>query len=151
MRRYLDHLGRLACFCAILFGILLYVDYRVARATVMEGLAGFGTRMVPYLDDHRTTEGPRTFRLNGIELHMAVGHSAHPPRFVRDWYLDRYAPKGPQMEAFRASLKKQGMLDKTIPNANQLVTGDDENGTVSSIDVGEVASKEELLARVKRV
>jgi hypothetical protein len=151
MRRYLDHLGRLACFCAISFGILLYVDYRVARATVMEGLAGFGTRMVPYLDDHRTTEGPRTFRLNGIELHMAVGHSAHPPRFVRDWYLDRYAPKGPQMEAFRASLKKQGMLDKTIPNANQLVTGDDENGTVSSIDVGEVASKEELLARVKRV
>jgi len=151
MRKYARHFLRLACFGAISFAVLLYVDYRVARATVMEGLAGFGTRMVPYLDDHRTTEGPRTFRLNGIELHMAVGHSPHPPRFVRDWYLDKYAPKGPQMEAFRESLKKQGMLDRTIPNANQVVTGDDNSGTVASIDLGGPTSKEQILERIKRV
>jgi hypothetical protein len=151
MRRYWKHVLRLACFGLVCFAALVYIDYRVARATVREGLLSFGRRMAPYVDDGSSTETPRTFRFNGIDMHLAVGHTSHPPKFVRDWYLNKYAPQGKEMEAFRDELQRKGMLGPHIPHANQITTGDDNNGTIAAIDFGGPITKSGILDRLKQV
>ena len=94
MLRYAKPMLRTAAFLAVCGAVLAYIDYRSARASVMEHLLGIGTRMAPYLDDARNTEGPRSVRINGIKLNVAAGHTSQPPSFVKKWYLQRYAAQG---------------------------------------------------------
>jgi hypothetical protein len=46
-RRYIRPVLRLTAFVAVVALVLLYVDYRVAKASVMERLLGIGQRMAP--------------------------------------------------------------------------------------------------------
>src|SRR5437867_1330512 len=101
---------RLTVFVAALGAVLLYLDYRAARASVVDHLLGIGTRMAPYLDDARSTEAPRQVRINGVPLLVAAGHTPHPPSFVKKWYTDRYAAKGDGLDQIAADLRKKGAL-----------------------------------------
>lgn len=128
---------RLAAFLAVSAGVLLYVDYREARATVMERLLGIGTRMAPYLDDGRGTEAPRQVRINGVRMFVAAGHTDQPPQFVRKWYQDRYAAKGDAFDEWTRRLRAQGALPPDAPGLNQMAFGNDHKGGVAALDFGQ--------------
>jgi hypothetical protein len=147
-RRYIAPLLRLTALFGVLGAILLYLDYRSARASVVERLLGIGKRMAPYLDDARGTEGPRELHLNGLTLYVAAGHSAHPPALVRRWYADRYAGKGSAMELITDELKRQKVLPPTATGLTQASFGDDAQGGIAALDVGSVGSLRELAARL---
>jgi len=127
---------RLTGFLLASMALLLYLDYRAARASVMDRLLGIGQRMAPYLDDGRYTEAPRQVRINGVKLHVAAGHTDHPPSFVRKWYSDRYAAKGDGLDALAQDLKKRGALPPDAPNLNQLAFGNDNQGGLAALDFG---------------
>jgi len=67
-RKYVKPIARLTVFIGVLFAVLLYVDYRVAKASVMEKLLGIGQRMAPFMDDLHGTERPREVHMNGVRL-----------------------------------------------------------------------------------
>lgn len=148
--KYLAATARLGVYVLTCLGILLYVDYRVARATVMERLVGIGYRMAPYLDDHRTTEAPRKVRINGVELYTAVGTSNHPPAFVKRFYQDRYAAKDSGLEDVAVQLKKRGALPPEVTALNQLTFGNENVGGVAAIDFGGPVSLDGLRQRFAR-
>jgi hypothetical protein len=146
----LKKISRLTVFLLATAAVLLYVDYRMARASVMDRLIGIGTRMAPYLDDGRFTEAPRQVRINGVRLHVAAGHTEHPPSFVKKWYQDRYASKGDGLDDFSKELKKRNVLPPDAPALNQLVFGNDEVGGVAAIDYGEKLSAVGFKERLER-
>jgi hypothetical protein len=127
---------RLTVFLVVCGAVLAYVDYRSARASVMEHLLGIGSRMAPYLDDARSTEGPRQVRINGIKLFVAAGHTEQPPSFVRKWYMDRYAGKGDGMDALSQDLKKRNLLPPDMQALNELSFGNDKRGGMAALDFG---------------
>src|SRR5262245_6172579 len=121
--RYVKPMLRLIAFLAVCGAALAYLDYRSARASVMDHLLGIGQRMAPYLDDGRGTEGPRAVRVNGVRLFVAAGHTEHPPQFVRKWYLDRYAAKDDGLDAVGKDMKRRGVLPEDMQALNELSFG----------------------------
>jgi hypothetical protein len=150
LRRYIRPLARLTAFVVVCAALLGYVDYRVARASVMERLLAIGQRMAPYLDDARGTEAPRELRVNGVRLLVAAGHSEHPPSLVRKWYSDRYAAKGDGLGKLGDELRAKGALPPGAPALNQLAFGDDRRGGVAALDLGEALDLPSLRTRIKR-
>ncbi len=149
-RRYIRPILRLAAFIACLCAVLLYLDYRAARASVMERLMGIGQRMAPYMDDGRSTEGPRQVRINGVRVFVAAGHTEHPPSWVRRWYADRYAAKDDGLAKVGAELKRKGALPPDAPALNQTVFGNDDVGGMAALDFGDKLSLEGLKERFKQ-
>lgn len=149
-KRYLWPVLRLTGFLAVSIVVLLYLDYRAARASVMERLMGIGQRMAPYLDDGRFTEAPRQVRINGVKLNVAAGHTDHPTSFVKKWYSDRYAARGDGLDALAQDLKKRGALPPEAPSLNQMAFGNDDKGGVAALDFGEKLSFESLKNRIAR-
>ena len=149
-RRYIRPILRLAAFVGCLCAVLLYLDYRAARASVMERLLGIGQRMAPYMDDGRSTEGPRQVRINGVRVFVAAGHTEHPAAWVRKWYVDRYAAKDDGLAMVGDELKKKGALPPDAPALNQLVFGNDKAGGMAALDFGDKLSLEGLKDRFAR-
>jgi hypothetical protein len=142
---------RLTAFLVVCGAALAYLDYRSARASVMDHLLGIGQRMAPYLDDGRGTEGPRAVRVNGVRLFVAAGHTEHPPQFVRKWYLDRYAAKDDGLDAVGKDMKRRGMLPEDMQALNELSFGNDRQGGVAALDFGEKKlSMVELKKRIEK-
>jgi hypothetical protein len=148
--RYWRHILRLTAFIAVCGGVLAYVDYRSAQASVMEHLLGIGQRMAPYLDDAKSTEGPRQVRINGVKLLVAAGHTDQPPQFVRRWYLERYASKGDGLDGVAGDMKRRGILPPDMQALNQLTFGDDNRGGMAALDFGEKLSMDALRKRVEK-
>ncbi len=144
---YLAATARLFAYVVACVSILVYVDYRVARASVMERLAGIGMRMAPYLDDARGTEPPRRVRINGVHLYTAVGTTSHPPNFVKRFYQDRYAARDSGLEQVALDLKRRGALPKELNALNQLSFGNDNAGGVAALDFGGPLSMDGLRQR----
>jgi hypothetical protein len=149
-RFYIANILRLTAFVGVCIGVLLYADYRAARASVMERLLGIGQRMAPYLDDGQGTEAPRQLRINGVKLFAAAGHTTHPPEFVRKWYSDRYAAKDDGLAQLGAEMRKKGVLPPNAPELNQVVFGDDRQGGMAALDYGDKLSLTALKERLKR-
>jgi len=141
---------RLTAFLVVSGAVLAYVDYREARATVMERLLGIGTRMAPYLDDGRATEAPRQVRINGVKMFVAAGHTEHPPAFVKKWYADRYAAKGDGLDDLAKQLREKGALPPEAPSLNQNMFGNDQKGGVAALDFGEPLTMVMLKDRMKQ-
>ncbi len=149
--RYLKPTLRLITFLAVCGAVLAYLDYRSARASVMEHLLEIGQRMAPYLDDGRSTERPRAIRVNGVRLFAAAGHTDHPPQFVRKWYLDRYAGKGDGLDGVAQEMKRRGALPEDMQALNELSFGNDKQGGVAALDFGgEKLSMVELKKRIEK-
>jgi hypothetical protein len=127
---------RLFAFLAVCGAVLAYIDYRSARASVMDHLLGIGQRMAPYLDDARSTEGPRAVRINGVKMFVAAGHSEHPPQFVKKWYLDRYASKDDGLDAVAKDMKRRGIVPQDMQAFNELSFGNDKQGGMAALDFG---------------
>jgi hypothetical protein len=149
-RRLLAPILRLATFILVCVAVLGYVDYRAARASVMEHLLGISQRMAPYLDDGRGTEAPRAVRINGVRMYVAAGHTDHPPAFVRKWYTDRYAARGDGLDELGKQLRARGALPADAPNLNQLLFGNDQKGGVAALDYGDAISIDTLRQRLSR-
>jgi hypothetical protein len=149
-RRYIRPMLRLTAFLAVTMGVLMYLDYRAARASVVDHLLGIGSRMAPYLDDGRGTEAPRQLRINGVRMYVATGHTDHPPGFVRKWYADRYAAKGDGLDDLTRQLRARGALPPSAPSLNQLAFGNDQKGGVAALDYGDKLSLTSLKERLKR-
>lgn len=147
-KRYIAPVLRLTVFVASLCAVLCYVDYRSAKASVMERLFGIGKRMAPYLDDARSTEGPREMHLNGLRLYVAAGHTEQPPAMVRRWYAERYAGKGRAMDVITEELKKQKLLVPEASGLSQAAFGDDEQGGIAALDMGQVGDIRSLARRL---
>jgi len=148
--RYVKPMLRLTVFLAACGAVLAYLDYRSARASVVDHLLGIGQRMAPYLDDGRSTEGPRAIRINGVRLFAAAGHTDQPPQFVRKWYLDRYAAKGDGFDDVGKELKKRGALPEDMQALNELSFGNDTQGGVAALDFGEKLSMAQLKKRIEK-
>lgn len=149
-KKYLAATARLTAYVVTCVAILAYVDYRVARATVMERLTNIGMRMVPYLDDARTTEPPRKIKINGVELYTAVGNTSQPPGFVKQFYQDRYAARDSGLEEVAVQLKKRGALPPEMNALNQMTFGNDNVGGVAALDFGGPLSMGALQQRFQR-
>jgi hypothetical protein len=136
-RRYIWPLLRLGTFIAVCCAVLLYADYRVARASVMEHLLGIGQRMAPFLDDARGVEPPREVHVNGLRMWVAAGHTEHRPAEVRSWYAARYAGKGSATDTMTEALKAVKMLPPSVTGLSQAQFGDDHMGGMAALDLGE--------------
>ena len=141
---------RLGVFLAVSATVLLYLDYRAARASVVERLLGFGTRMAPYLDDGRATEAPRLVHLNGVRMFVAAGHTDQPPSFVRKWYEERYAARGDGLDEVARQMRARGALPPSVTGLNQLAFGDDQRGGVAALDFGDKLTLPSLRERLQR-
>jgi hypothetical protein len=135
-RRYLAPLGRVTAFVASLAAVLLYVDYRVANASVMEKLLGIGQRMAPFLDDARGVEAPRELHVNGVTLWAAAGHTSQPPAAVRGWYAERYAGRGSATDVITEELKALKVVPPSVTGLSQATFGDDKIGGMAALDLG---------------
>ncbi len=149
-RKYLRPMLRLSAFLAVSAAALGYLDYRAARASVVDHLLGIGSRMAPYLDDGRATEPPRQLRINGVHMYVATGHTDHPPGFVRKWYADRYAAKGDGLDDLTQQLRARGALPPSAPSLNQMAFGNDSKGGVAALDYGDKLTLAGLKERMKR-
>jgi hypothetical protein len=116
--------------------VLLYLDYRVARASVMEHLLGIGQRMAPFLDDARSVEAPREVHVNGLRMWVAAGHTDHRPAEVRSWYAQRYAGKGTATDVMTEALKAVKVLPPSVNGLSQAEFGDDRMGGMAALDMG---------------
>jgi hypothetical protein len=143
--------ARLTLFIACCAGVLLYADYRSARASVMERLLGIGRRMAPFLDDARGTEGPRELHINGTRLWAAAGHTSQPPALVRRFYADRYAGRGSLMDTLAEELKKQKVLPPAATGLTQASFGDDNRGGLAALDGGDSLDVRGLARRLAHV
>jgi hypothetical protein len=147
---YARAIVRLSAFLIVCGAVLGYVDYREARATVMDRLLGIGSRMAPYLDDGRATEAPRMVRVNGVRLFLAAGHTEQPPSFVRKWYTERYQAKGAEVAQAEKLLRAKGILPPSAPGLNQLAFGNEQKGGVAALDFGEPMTMRLLKDRMSR-
>ena len=136
MRRYMAPLARLTVFIGCACAVLLYVDYRVAKASVMDRLLGIGQRMAPFMDDARLVEKPREVHMNGVRMWVAAGHTDHSPAEVRSWYAERYAGKGSITDVITEELKRGKVLPPTVNGLSQASFGDDNIGGMAALDVG---------------
>jgi hypothetical protein len=116
--------------------LLLYLDYRVARASVMERLLGIGQRMAPFMDDARGIEPPREVHMNGVRLWVAAGKTDHSPAEVRRWYAERYAGKGTLTDVITEELKRGKVLPPAVDGLSQASFGDDKIGGMAALDLG---------------
>lgn len=135
-RRYIAPVLRLTVFVAVCCAVVLYVDYRIAEASVMERLLGIGQRMAPYLDDARSVERPREFHVNGLRMWLAAGHTDQAPRMVRQWYAERYAGKGTATDVITEELKTAKLLPPYVDGLSQSTFGDDNLGGMAALDMG---------------
>ena len=135
-RKYMAPIARLTVFVGVVCAVLLYVDYRVAKASVMEKLLGIGQRMAPFLDNAREVEPPREVHMNGVRLWVAAGHTDHSPSEVRSWYAERYAGKGTMTDVLTEELKKAKILPPSVTGLSQASFGDDNIGGMAAIDAG---------------
>ncbi len=151
LRRYVRPVLRVCCFFAVVGGLLLYVDYRVARAAVMDRLLGFGERMAPYLDDARDVEAPRQMRINGVRLHFAAGHTEHPPEMVGQWYQGRYQgqDRNDAVDGMTKELTRKGAWPRGA-NLRETHFGDSERGGLVALDYGHPSTTRELADRLIR-
>jgi hypothetical protein len=129
--------ARLSVFIAFCMALVSYLDYRSARASVMERLFGIGQRMAPFLDDGRATEAPRELHINGLKLWAAAGRTDQPPSLVRRFYADRYAGRGSAMDTIADELKQKRMLPPTATGLSQASFGDDQRGGLAALDLGQ--------------
>jgi hypothetical protein len=136
-RRYIAPFARLTVFIAVCAAVLLYVDYRVARASVMERLLGLGQRMAPFMDNARGIEAPRELHVNGLRIWAAAGTTEQAPATVRRWYAERYAGKGTAMDVATDALKAAKMLPPSVSGLTQSQFGDDHAGGMAAIDLGQ--------------
>jgi hypothetical protein len=139
---------RLTVFLTVVAAIFAWLDRRSARASVMEHLLGIGRRMAPYLDDGRGTEAPRALHLNGLTLHVAAGHTSHPPALVRRWYADRYAGRGSALDLLTEELKRQQLIPPAASALSQASFGDDRQGGLAALDMGDVGSVRAVAERL---
>jgi hypothetical protein len=135
-RRYIAPILRVSGLVAVLALVLLYIDYRVAKASVMERLLGIGQRMAPYLDNARAVEAPREVHLNGLKMWVAAGKTDHSPAMVRKWYAERYAGKGTATDVITEQLKAAKMLPPSVSGLTQASFGDDKIGGMAALDLG---------------
>lgn len=135
-RRYLAPLARLTVFVAACCVVLLYVDYRVAKASVMEKLLGIGQRMAPFVDNARDVEAPREVHMNGVRLWVAAGHTDRPPAEVRRFYAERYAGQGTLTDVITEELKRGKVLPPSVTGLSQASFGDDNMGGMAALDLG---------------
>ena len=135
-RRYMAPIARLTVFVVAVAFALGYVDYRVARASIMERLLGIGQRMAPFLDDARLVEAPRELHINGLTIWAAAGHTDQPPAAVRRWYAERYAGKGSATDVMTEELKKLKVLPPSVTGLSQASFGDDHIGGMAALDLG---------------
>ena len=134
--RYIAPLLRLTAFVVAVGVVLLYLDYRVAKASVMEKLLGIGQRMAPYLDNARAVESPREVHMNGLRMWVAAGKTDHAPALVRSWYAERYAGKGTATDVMTEALKSVKMLPPSVNGLSQATFGDDKIGGMAALDMG---------------
>jgi hypothetical protein len=146
IRRYLAPMLRLTLFVCVSAMVLLYFDYRMARASVMERLIGIGRRMAPFMDDARGTETPRQLHINGARMYVAAGHTSSPPSVVRQWYQERYAGRNGGLDELAQKLRPS--LPPALHNLNQLTFGNDQQGGVAALDLGDHVSLKELKDRM---
>jgi hypothetical protein len=143
--------ARLTLFIASCMAVLMYVDYRSARASVVERLLGFTQRMAPFLDDGRSTERPREIHVNGMRLWAAAGHTDQPPSAVRRFYADRYAGRGSAVDLLTQKLKEKNILPPSVTPLSQASFGDDERGGLAAIDMGQVTDLRAIAERLLRI
>ena len=149
MRKYILPSLRVLSLLLVAAAVLLWIDYRVARASVLEHLLGFGEAMAPYMDNPRTTEAAREIRVNGATFFLAAGHTEHSPAEVRKFYRDRYIGKDGGLGDLSADLVKKHALPKGMPEARVVDFGNDNGGGVAALDWGE--GKSDIGAIVKRL
>ena len=137
LRRYLAPLARVTLFIGVLGAVLLYIDYRVARASVMDRLLGIGQRMAPFMDDARLVEKPREVHMNGLRLWVAAGHTDRAPTEVRRWYAERYAGKGSATDVMTEALKAGKILPPEVTGLSQASFGDENMGGIAALDLGQ--------------
>jgi hypothetical protein len=147
-RRYIGPIARVAALAAACVAALGFVDYRLARASVMDRVLGLGRRMAPYLDDGRATEAPRELHLNGLTMYAAAGHTSHPPAMVRQWYAERYAGRGTAMDVLTRELAEKHLVPPGKNGLTQASFGDDNQGGMAALDLGPVGSVAELATRL---
>ncbi len=135
-RRYLAPVARITVFIGVLVAVLLYVDYRIARASVMDRLLGIGQRMAPFMDNARGVEPPRELHVNGLRLWAAAGTTEQPPMLVRRWYAERYAGKGTAMDLATDAFKAAKLLPPSVNGLSQSQFGDDNIGGMAALDLG---------------
>jgi hypothetical protein len=141
----------LTVFIACCMAVLFYLDYRSAKASVMERLLGIGQRMAPFLDDARSTEGPRELHINGVKLWAAAGHTTQPSSLVRRFYADRYAGRGSAMDTITEELKKQKIVPPAATGLTQASFGDDNQGGLAALDAGDGIDLRGLARRLAHV
>lgn len=147
---YAGRVARLSIFVTACAALFMFINYRIARATVMEKLFSIGQHMAPYLDDKRSTEAPRLVKINGVHLHVAVGHTEHRPEQVKQWYIDRYAAKGDGLDHYGQELRKRNMLPPEVPSLNQTTFGNDQMGGVVALDYGDKMSVKALAEKMAK-
>lgn len=135
-QRFVVPMLRLTAFVVTVGAVLLYIDYRVARASVMEKLLGIGQRMSPFMDDARGVEAPRELHMNGLRMFVAAGKTDHSPAEVRNWYGERYAGKGTATAVMTDALKAVKMLPPSVNGLSQATFGDDNMGGMAALDMG---------------
>ncbi len=148
LRRYFWPVVRVACFFTAVALVLFYVDYRIARASVMDRLLGFGERMAPYLDDARSVEAPRQMRINGVRLNFAAGTTEHPPEMLGSWYRGRYQADGDALATITKELVGKHLWPGTSGSINEAHFGDRQRGGLVALDYGHPATTRELAERL---
>ena len=129
-------IARLTVFIGVCCAVLLYIDYHVAKASVMERLLGIGQRMAPFMDDAHLVETPREVHMNGVRIWVAAGKSDRSPTEVRHWYAERYAGKGSATDVVTEGLKVAKLLPPSINGLSQASFGDDKIGGMAALDLG---------------
>lgn len=135
-RRYIAPMARLTVFILTAAAVLLYIDYRVAKASVMEKLLGIGQRMAPFLDDAHGVEPPREVHMNGVRMWVAAGKTDRSPSEVRRWYAERYAGKGTLTDVITEELKRGQVLPPSVTGLSQAEFGDENIGGMAALDLG---------------
>jgi hypothetical protein len=136
-RRYIAPMARLTIFVVTCAAVLLYIDFRVAKASVMERLLGIGQRMAPFMDDARGIEPPREVHMNGLRMWVAAGKTDRSPSEVRRWYAERYAGRGTATDVITEGLKAVKALPPSVSGLTQAQFGDDNVGGVAALDLGQ--------------
>ncbi len=150
-RRYIAPIARLTVFVAVCAAVLLYVDYRIARASVMDRLLGIGHRMAPFLDNAHDVEAPRELHINGLRLWAAAGKTDHAPAEVRHWYAERYAGKGTAMDVATEAFKLAKLMPPTASGLSQAQFGDDNFGGMAALDLGQGLTMKSLRAAMNQL
>lgn len=128
--------------------LLVYLDYRIASASVRERLLAGGQAMAAYLGDTSASEAPRQLHLNGAKLFFAVSVTRDPPAAVLRWYGERYAGEDDALGVMAAELKRYRLLPVDSTGLSQSSFGDENAGGFAALDFGRKLSLLELGRRV---